>query len=110
MTLFIAILVGFAWLAFMLLPFWRGEGGVLARSSGLTDLDKIAKLKNLIVDRYVLEEDSHEQGHISKKEWDQRRQYLTNRYLDLARRLDFVQHSQASNISDPTSEDLEESP
>ena len=71
-------------------PFWLGEGGLLARSSSLTDLDKISKTKQIIVDRYLHEEAANKQGHISKSEWEKRKQYLLNRYIDLSRRYDYL--------------------
>ena len=73
-------------------PFWLGEGGRLARSSGLTDPDKILKIKKIIIERYVHEEGANKQGHISKSEWEKRKQYLLNRYIDLARRYDYLSY------------------
>lgn len=71
-------------------PFWLGEGGLLARSSSLTDLDKILRTKQIIIDRFLHEETASKQGHITAGEWEKRKQYLLNRYIDLSRRYDYL--------------------
>ena len=89
-------MIGLALTVFIMSPFWLGEGGLLARSSSLTDPDKILKIKQIIVERYLHEEKASKQGHITTSEWEKRKQYLLNRYIDLARRYDYLSYIKAA--------------
>lgn len=92
MVIFVSTLIGLALTVFIMSPFWLGEGGQLARSSTMTDPEKILKTKKIIVDRYLHEEAASKEGHITTSEWEKRKQYLLNRYIDLARRYDYLNY------------------
>lgn len=92
MMLFIGSMISFALIIAILSPFWLGEGGMLVSASTITDPEKAAKLKKAVLKRYLVDEEAFKGGAISSNEWNQRRQFLTNRYIDLSRRLDFIKN------------------
>ena len=87
---YICGLIGLAFLIAILSPFWLGSGGLLISSTMYNDPEKIKNIQNIILKKYVEEEQAHQNGSITKGEWLKRSQYLFNRYLDLSRRSDYL--------------------
>lgn len=93
-----AAVIGLALVLTVLSPFWQGRGGQLAPSSGSYEPAKLRELKQLVLNRYLKDEQAFMNGEISRSAWKQRQQFLSNRYLDLSRRLDFLKgHSQKTS-------------
>jgi len=103
--LFIGSMLSLALIVCVLSPFWLGKGGLLLPASTLSDPDKARRLKKIVLNRYVSDENAFNDGAISKSEWNQRRQFLTNRYIDLSRRLDYLMDDESQA---PGREDVKE--
>lgn len=76
----------------ILSPFFFGKGGHLQAAASINSLDKLEAVKESILRRFLEDERAFEEKRISKMAWEQRRQYLSNRYIDAARRLDYLQN------------------
>lgn len=79
-------------LTFMIVlsPLVLGKGGTLQSASSLNSPERLVATKNAILKRYIEDEKSFEDKKINKLMWEQRKQYLSNRYIDAARRLDYI--------------------
>lgn len=94
----LAALVGLVLLAVVLAPFFVGSGGLLAEASSFASSSRLETLRESIVARYLIEEAAFAKGEISKRVWDSRQEFFTNRYIDATRRHDFLNASrQAKN-------------
>ncbi|HYX37943.1 MAG TPA: hypothetical protein VE954_32995 [Oligoflexus sp.] len=76
----------------ILSPFFFGKGGHLQAAASINSLDKLEAVKDSILKRFIEDERAYDEKRISKMAWEQRRQYLSNRYIDAARRLDYLQN------------------
>ena len=65
-------------------------GNVLRAGAAINSPDKLLKIKEAILKRYIEDEQAFEDKQIGKLVWEQRSQYLTNRYIDTVRRLDYL--------------------
>ena len=74
----------------ILLPFFVGPGGSLQVSASINSIEILEASKAAILERFIQDEQAYENKTISKLAWEQRRTYLVNRYIDAARRLDFL--------------------
>jgi hypothetical protein len=73
---------------FFMLPPFRLELG-----SQITDLDEIQTLQNKIVAQYLIDESLFQKQKITSSEWMHRKNFLTNRFLDLSRREDVLNYN-----------------
>lgn len=87
----LAILVSILVLIVLLSPFFLGAGGVLAAASAENSREKLQSLKSQLLKQYISDESAASEGHMSQREWVSRKQFITNRYIDAARRLDYLQ-------------------
>lgn len=71
-------------------PFFWGQGGALQAASSENSRERLLAMKQAILKRYAEDEQAFEKKVLSKRIWEQRRQFLANRYVDAARRLDYV--------------------
>ncbi len=85
-------------IAATLVPFFMGRGGLLAAAGTVNDPKRLAAMKEAIVVRYVKEEASFERGDLSRREWERRSAWLRHRYLDVARRLDFLAKAGSASL------------
>ena len=76
----------------ILSPFWIGSGGRLQASASINSIEQLAAVKLSILKRFIEDERAFKEQRISKMAWDQRRQFLSNRYIDSARRSDYLSH------------------
>ncbi len=86
----IASILCFFSLVILVVPFMGKDEGPLAEASYEKSTDLLQKKMTAIVERYVLDEESFKQDKLSTKAWNARKNYLVNRYIDLARRYDFL--------------------
>ncbi|MBM4252866.1 MAG: hypothetical protein FJ146_12915 [Deltaproteobacteria bacterium] len=93
--IYIAVLIGILLLAVLMAPFWFGPGGLLQAGSSINSPSELQALKDALLKRYVEDERAFKAGHLSANSWEQRQSFLTNRYIDAARRLDFLQHTES---------------
>lgn len=75
---------------FVLLPLLLGKGGQLASASSLNSPERLQAVKDALIKRYIEDEKAYENKAIPKIVWEQRKQFLSNRYIDAARRLDYL--------------------
>lgn len=92
-TAVLAGVIGLLLIGILLSPFWLGEGGALQAGASINSPEHLMAMKTALLKRYVAEEAAHAKGDLSALAWSKRRDFLTNRYIDVARRLDFLQHS-----------------
>ncbi len=92
-TAVVAGLIGIVLLAVLMTPFWLGPGGPLQAGMSINSPEQLKALKTALLQRYLTEEAAHARGELSALAWNKRREFLTNRYIDVARRLDFIQHA-----------------
>ncbi|MCX6116698.1 MAG: hypothetical protein NT027_04095 [Proteobacteria bacterium] len=98
----ISIFISIAGLIIVLLPFFQGPGGRLENASYLDSVDVLEKRQNAIVERWKVEHKNHMEGFLSAREWRLRKTYLTNRYVDVARRIDWMnRQSEISGLEEP---------
>lgn len=77
------------------LPFFVGEGGLLSEALSVNSVEKLAKTQDLLLKRYIQDEKAFTSGEISKRAWQSRKAYIVHRYIDAARRLDFLRAQSA---------------
>jgi hypothetical protein len=85
-----AVVVSIVAVLFVLLPLLFGQGGQLASASSLNSPERLKAVKRALLMRYIEDEKAYESKAIPKLVWDQRKQFLVNRYIDAARRLDYI--------------------
>ena len=92
-TAVVAGVLGLILIGVLLSPFWLGAGGSLQAGASINSPEHLMSMKTALLKRYVAEETAHARGELSALAWSKRSAFLTNRYIDVARRLDFLQHS-----------------
>ncbi len=85
-----ASLVSLAAVLIIFSPLFLAKGGALASASSLNSPERLVATKEAILKRYIEDEKTFDAKKISRIVWEQRKQYLSNRYIDAARRLDFI--------------------
>lgn len=88
--IYLAVLIGIILISVLVAPFLMGSGGLLQASSSINSPEKLQALKEALLKRYLEDERAFAAGSLSKAAWQGRKQFLTNRYIDAARRLDFL--------------------
>lgn len=89
--IFVAAILATVVVILLLTPFWFGPGGALQDSESVNSIERVERIRAAILKRYLDEEASVATGSISAREWKNRQQYLTNRYIDATRRLEYLQ-------------------
>lgn len=76
----------------VLAPLWsKGSGGNrLQAAASVTSQQRLTAEKQALVERYLDDELQFNQGKFNQLIWEQRRQFLINRYIDASRRLDYL--------------------
>lgn len=101
MQIMIAASVAVLVLVFLLLPFFFGKGGRLEAASYIDSNDELHRIKDQLIARYLADEQAASGQWISAREWARRRRFILNRYVDAARRLDYVTYVQKLNKAKP---------
>ena len=84
---------------FILSPFVLGrDESPLVPSSLLVDQASMLKVKEDILNKYLLNDQLYKDEKLYKREWEQRQQFLINRYIDIARRLDVLQIDRTQSL------------
>ena len=71
-------------------PMLRSETTALAASAAVNDVKKLTALKHEILERYLNDERAWQTKQLSARGWHSRQNFLVNRYLDVCRRLDYL--------------------
>ena len=82
--------IGLALLAMIALPFFVGGTTQLVACAAINDRAKLKAWQEEIIKRYLADEAAWQAGQISAAAWHKRRIFLTNRYVDVCRRLDYL--------------------
>ncbi|MCX6110543.1 MAG: hypothetical protein NTZ90_13175 [Proteobacteria bacterium] len=93
--IFATVAIGVLLLTALLMPFWLGRGGLLQASASVNSQAQLLALKDALLKAYLKDELAFTAGALPARSWHQRRDFLTNRYIDAARRLDFLARTQA---------------
>lgn len=75
---------------FVLLPLLLAKDGRLASASSLNSPERLEAVKTALLKRYIDDEKAYETKAIPELVWKQRKLFLSNRYIDAARRLDYI--------------------
>ncbi len=89
--IYLTVVVGVVLISVLIAPFFVGAGGVLQASASINSKEKLIGLKAAVVKRYLEDEKAFKDGSLSALSWDRRKAFLTHRYIDAARRLDFLE-------------------
>ena len=87
----IGSVIGVGLLLLLLLPFFVGPGGLLAHGAKIDSVDQLRAIKKAILKRYLEEEGAQRRGDLSGLAWRGRQEFLVHRYVDAARRLDYLE-------------------
>ncbi|SME97616.1 hypothetical protein [Pseudobacteriovorax antillogorgiicola] len=90
----LAIIVVVILVAFLILPFFIARGQRLQDASSVNSIEKLEAIKQSLLKRYLEDEEAHRKKLISEGVWQSRKRFLTTRYIDAARRLDYLKHLQ----------------
>lgn len=91
----VASMIGIFVLLAVLLPFFVGSGGALAPAATETSTERLETIQKSVLERYLLDEAAYERKDLSKRTWQRRREFLLHRYVDAARRLDFLRRAKS---------------
>jgi hypothetical protein len=83
-------IITIALLLVVLAPFLVGSGGLLQEANSINSVERLEGLRQALLQRYLQDEESFKQGNLSERAWKKRQEYLTNRYVDVTRRGDFL--------------------
>lgn len=86
----LSALIGLVVLVLVVLPFFRGPGGWLLDASNQDSVAKLREKQKIILERWLADEEAAKVGHITAREWSMRQVYLTNRYVDTTRRIEWL--------------------
>lgn len=89
--IYLTVAVGILLVVVLTAPFFLGHGGLLAASASINSPSTLRSLKEAVLQRYIQDEAAHKAGSLSDLAWERRKAFLTNRYVDAARRLDFLE-------------------
>lgn len=90
MLMTVSIVISTILLLVVLAPFFMGKGGLLQESSSINSTERLEALKQAFLQRYLQDEASFQAGELSRRSWEKRKEYLTHRYVDVARRFDYL--------------------
>lgn len=90
----LAILLVVVLILLLVAPFFIYRGQSLQDASSVNSIQKLESMKESLLKRYLEDEMAHRNKLISEGVWQRRKRFLTGRYLDAARRLDFLKHLQ----------------
>ena len=94
--IYLSVVISLILLTVLLAPFWLGRGGLLQAGSSINSPTELQAIKTALLKRYLDDELAFKSGNLSSLSWDQRKSFLTNRYIDASRRLDFLEHNRQS--------------
>lgn len=95
----IGILIGLLAVGAVLSPFFRGTGGQLQDAAAADSIQQLEARRRSILNRWLEEEGQHSTGMITDREWSLRQIYLSNRYVDVTRRIEWLKAADAETGS-----------
>lgn len=89
---YLALLIGFLVITALVLPFFRGQGGFLQAGASVNSPARLQAMKDAVLVRFLEDEAAFKKGDLSKLAWERRKAFLSHRFVDASRRLDFLEH------------------
>lgn len=74
------------------LPFFFAKNNLLQEAASVNSIEKLERVKKSLLKRYLEDEKAFEDKRISESIWKKRKHFLTTRYLDAARREDYLKY------------------
>ena len=96
----IGALIGLLALLGVLFPFFSGTGGLLQDAAAADSMERLQLRRKSILRRWLEEEKQHGSGMITDREWTLRQVYLSGRYVDVTRRMDWLASIEAELADD----------
>lgn len=87
-----AVILGLLLVVILMLPLFLFRGQQLQEAASVDSVETLAAIKESLLRRYIEEEKAHREKLISDGVWRQRKRFLTTRYIDASRRLDYLNH------------------
>lgn len=94
--IYAVVAIGVLLIVALLAPFFTGAGGQLAAGASVNSPAKLQATKVVVLKRYLEDEAAFKRGDLSPLGWEKRKEFLGHRYIDTARRLDYLEHLQAA--------------
>lgn len=88
----VSVIIAVVCLVAVLAPFYFGMGGSLAAASAVKSKEQLEKIKVALAKRYIRDEQAYQNKEISKRAWQARQEFLLRRFMDTARRQDYIEH------------------
>lgn len=92
----VCVIISLIVVGLVFLPFISGAGGQLQDASVSDDIETLRRRESAILERWLRDESAAAAGEISDTEWQQRQSYLTSRYVDVARRIAWLELSEST--------------
>ena len=87
----ISVAISLVLVLVLVAPFFAKDTSALSQGSSINDPLLLRSLKDSLVKRYIDDDAAHKRGSLSALAWEKRRLFLVNRYVDAARRLDYLE-------------------
>jgi hypothetical protein len=95
----ISVAISLVLILVLVTPFFAKDTSALSQGSSINDPKILQALKDSLVKRYIDDDAAHKRGSLSALAWEKRRLFLVNRYVDAARRLDYLEKISEVNAS-----------
>ena len=86
----LAVVIVVTLIVVVISPFFFYKGEALQEAASVNSISKLQGMKESLLKRYLEDEKAHRNKLISDSVWQKRKRFLTARYLDAARRLDYL--------------------
>lgn len=90
MVIILSTAIGVALILALMLPFFAGPGGLLAHGSQIDSRERLLAIREALLKRYLDDEAAFKRGDLSVNTWRKRQEFLVHRYVDVVRRIDFL--------------------
>ena len=90
MTFILCLMTSLLVILLILAPFLMGAGGQLSAHASVSNEESLTTMQKSLLNHYLKNEELFASAQLRKREWEQRQSFLTNRYLDVSRRLDGI--------------------
>lgn len=91
--------IGLLVIGLVLMPFFWGKGGELQDGAAVNSPEQLAEQKVALVQAYAEEEAAYQAGAMTEREWKARQAYILSRYIDAARRCDYLEFVRKAGLT-----------
>lgn len=100
MYMVLCLIISIVSIAIVAIPLFFMPSQKLEASATENSVEKLERVKQAILRRYIEEEEIHAGSGVAGVVWEQRKNFLINRYLDAARRLDYLDYLDKNSASE----------